>query len=112
MKGTRLKVISSESASTFEFETNAFLAELDAQGLAYDLSFCSDQHCVYISFSQPKLNIPIERTDGRRDYCRICPDFDREHVGCDAYCNFHRRKIKFGGFCCAEYYERFQGVQG
>ena len=60
MNGTRLKVISTDSPEKFEFAINEFLSELDVQGLSYDLSFCNtEKHCVYISFSSPKLKIPI-----------------------------------------------------
>jgi hypothetical protein len=109
MNGTRLKVISSDSPETFEFEVNRFLSELDTQGLPYDLSFCNaDKHCVYVSFSNPKLKVPVKE-DGRGDLCaRHCPEFNRDHPGCNAYCNLHKRRIEFGGFCCSEYYERLK----
>ena len=113
MTGTRLKVIASESPETFEFEVNEFLTELDAQGLDYDLSLSNaDKHCAYISFSSPKLKIPL-RENARGDLCaQCCRYFDRDRYDGDAYCDFHRRKIKYGGFCCAEYYDDFGGKGG
>lgn len=107
MQGTRLKVISSDSPEKFEFEINGFLSELDARGLSYDLSFCNaDKHCAYISFSNPKINIPVMEEDKRGELCAVrCSYFDRDHLGCDAYCCYHKRKIKFGGFCCDEFYK-------
>ncbi len=113
MNGTRLKVISSDSPETFQFKTNEFLAELDARGLNYDLSFCNaDRHCVYISYSNPKLEIPMMESDGRGELCaRRCKFFDRDHPRCGAYCGFHKRAIKFGGFCCSEFYNGFGGDQ-
>lgn len=112
MENTRLKVIASDSYETFEHEVNCYLAELDAQGLKYDLSFRNaDKHCAYISYSNPKLRIPMERADGKKEYCRNCPEFSREHGGCDAYCTYHKRAVKYGGYCCSEYYQNdFGGV--
>lgn len=110
MQGTRLKVIAYQELERFEHEVNIFLSDLDASNLSYELSFRNDaeKHCAYISYSNPKLKIPIKENN---QYCVRCNYFMREHDGCGAYCSYHHRTIKYGGFCCEEFYKGFGGVE-
>jgi hypothetical protein len=110
MKGIRLKVISCGSPEDFESEVNCFLSDLDAQNLSYEINFKEGRnHCAYISYSNPKRRV-LRREDHEAQYCNKCQYFEREYKGTlSAYCYYHKRSIKFGGYCCEEFYKNFEG---